>query len=337
VATHRILIVDDESTVARELETTLIACGFEVAAIASSGHEAIALAARTEPHLVLMDVELNGEMDGIEAAEEIRRHWPTPIIFMADEADEATVRRVRQIQPFGYIAKPFEERELQVNIDMALRNDEATAPTSDLEERFFTVSIDMLCCLDFTGYFKRLNPAWERALGFTTAELMSKPFIDFVHPDDRERTLNQNRTVRTGGHALSFENRYLCKDGSYRWLLWNAAPDSGRQVIYSVARDITERKRAEEERAELVGRLQKALAEVKKLREILPICSYCKQIRDEEDQWQSVESYISHHTGTKFSHSICPDCYEIKVVPLLNAIGEGADGEAGEGEAGEEE
>ena len=94
-----------------------------------------------------------------------------------------------------------------------------------LEDRFFELSIDMLCQLDFNGYFKRLNPAWERTLGFTIAELMSRPFIEFVHPDDRERTLNQNSDVRGGGHALGFENRYLCKDGSYRWFLWNAAPD----------------------------------------------------------------------------------------------------------------
>ena len=119
---------------------------------------------------------------------------------------------------------------------------------------------------------------------------MSKPFIDFVHPDDRERTLGQNRQVRGGGQARSFENRYLCKDGSYRWLLWNAAPDSSHGVIYSVARDITERKRAEEERERLVKELQAALAEVGTLQGILPICSYCKRIRDDENYWESVDT-----------------------------------------------
>jgi PAS domain S-box-containing protein len=99
-----------------------------------------------------------------------------------------------------------------------------------IEERFFDLSIDMLCFLDFSGYFKRLNPAWERALGFSREELMARPFIEFVHPDDRERTLNQNAAVRSGGQALNFENRYLCKNGTYRWLRWNAAPDSGRRV-----------------------------------------------------------------------------------------------------------
>lgn len=186
---------------------------------------------------------------------------------------------------------------------------------SELEERFFEVNIDMLCCLDFNGYFKRLNPAWERTLGWTRAELMAKPFIEFVHPDDRERTLAQNRAVRGGGHALGFENRYLCKDGSFRWFLWNAAPDPDGSVIYSVARDITQRKQAEEERERLLRELQAALAEVKTLRAILPICAYCKKIRDDRNYWQSVEAYISRHTNARFSHGICPSCYEKEVEP----------------------
>lgn len=179
----------------------------------------------------------------------------------------------------------------------------------ELEERFFDLSIDMLCVLDFTGHFKRLNPAWERTLGFSREELMAKPFIEFVHPDDRERTLWQNRNVRSGGHARYFENRYLCKDGSYRWLLWNAAPDLERGVIYSVARDVTARKAAEEEREALVTELRGALAEVKTLQTFLPICSYCKRIRDDENYWHSVDTYLSAHTNTQFSHSICPSCY----------------------------
>ena len=181
------------------------------------------------------------------------------------------------------------------------------------EERFFAVSIDMLCFLDFSGYFKRLNPAWERTLGFTIEELMSRPFIEFVHPDDRERTLAQNREVRSGGQALGFQNRYLCKDGSYRWFLWNAAPDAQARVIYSVARDITDRKRAEEERELLVQKLQEALAEVRSLRAILPICSYCRKIRDDENYWHNVETYIAEHTNSRFSHGICPSCYETEL------------------------
>jgi PAS domain S-box-containing protein len=192
-------------------------------------------------------------------------------------------------------------------------------PDPELEDRFFEINIDLLCQLDFNGYFKRLNPAWERTLGWTRAELLSRPFIDFVHPDDRERTLRQNANVRAGGQALSFENRYLCKDGSFRWLLWNAAPDSEGRMIYSVARDITEQKQVHEERERLVRELQTALAEVRTLQAFLPICSYCKRVRDDENYWLSVEAYVSEHTGTRFSHGICPSCYESRLRPGLDA------------------
>ena len=183
------------------------------------------------------------------------------------------------------------------------------SPDPLLEDRFFELSIDLLCQLGFDSYFKRLNPAWERTLGWSIAELTSRPFIEFVHPDDRERTLAQNREVRAGGRALEFENRYLCKDGTYRWLRWNAAPDASWSVIYSVARDVTAQKEAEEERERLVRELQSALAEVRTLQEILPLCSYCRKVRDDEDYWQTVESYVSKHTSTRFSHGICPECY----------------------------
>ena len=190
-------------------------------------------------------------------------------------------------------------------------------------DAFFAVSLDMFCFLDFNGYFKRLNPAWERTLGFTREELMARPFIEFVHPDDRERTLRQNREVRAGGQAHGFENRYLCKDGTYRWFLWNAAPQPIDRVIYSVARDITARKQAEEERAQLVLRLEASLAEVRSLRAILPICAYCKRIRDDENYWHTVETYISTHTRTQFSHGICPSCMESEVEPLMDELDEG--------------
>lgn len=185
------------------------------------------------------------------------------------------------------------------------------------EERFFALSIDMLCVLGFDGRFRRLSPSWERTLGWTLEELTSRPFIEFVHPDDRARTLGQNGAVRGGGQALGFENRYLCRDGSFRWLLWNATPDPAQQVIYAVARDITARKEAEAERERLVGELQAALAEVKVLQEILPICSYCRKIRHDHDYWMTVEAYIAEHTNSRFSHGVCPDCLRTHVEPEL--------------------
>jgi PAS domain S-box-containing protein len=114
-------------------------------------------------------------------------------------------------------------------------------------DRFFTVSRDMLCLMDFAGYFTRLNPAWEKTLGYSNEELMAKTYIHFVHPDDREKALEVGKKVMTGESVQAFENRYRCKDGSVKWLLWSLTSYPEQQLVYAVAHDITERKRAEEE------------------------------------------------------------------------------------------
>jgi PAS domain S-box-containing protein len=113
-------------------------------------------------------------------------------------------------------------------------------------DRFFTLSLDMLCIAGFDGYFKRLNPAFGRTLGFTVDEMLAEPFLSFVHPADRERTDAETKKIISGEDTLVFENRYRCKDGSYKWLLWTSTAYPSRQVLYAAARDITERKQAEE-------------------------------------------------------------------------------------------
>lgn len=108
--------------------------------------------------------------------------------------------------------------------------------------RYFNLSLDMQCIAGIDGYFKRLNPVWSRALGYSLEELLTKPFVEFVHPDDRERTAEETKGLAGGSEAIAFENRYLCKDGTYRWLSWNATMDADRALIYATARDITEQK-----------------------------------------------------------------------------------------------
>ena len=118
-------------------------------------------------------------------------------------------------------------------------------PENDLD-RLFDLSFDLLCVAGFDGYFKRLSPSFEHTLGFTTAELMSKPYLEFIHPDDVQRTIAAAAQVEAGTQVIRFRNRYLTKDGSYRWLSWNSVPLPEQQLIYAVARDVTDGRRREE-------------------------------------------------------------------------------------------
>lgn len=120
MAKAQILIVEDEGVVAMEIEARLKSLGYAVSAVASSGEEAIEKTAETRPDLVLMDIKLRGDMDGVEAAEQIRARFDIPVIYLTAHADNDTLRRAKVTEPFGYIIKPFEERELYTNIEIAL-------------------------------------------------------------------------------------------------------------------------------------------------------------------------------------------------------------------------
>ncbi len=113
-------------------------------------------------------------------------------------------------------------------------------------QRFFLLSIDLFCIAGFDGYFKCLNPAWSKTLGYTEAELQAKPYLEFVHPEDRAATIAEAKKLETGSQTIEFQNRYCGKDGSYRWLSWNVNVFPKEQLLYGIARDITEKKQQEE-------------------------------------------------------------------------------------------
>jgi PAS domain S-box-containing protein len=112
-------------------------------------------------------------------------------------------------------------------------------------DQFFQLSLDLLCISGTDGRFRRVNPAWEKALGWTSADLTAVPYIDLVHPDDRAATEREAAELSDGAMAINFENRYRTRDGQYRWLKWNAAPSVEQGLVYATAHDVTEQKRSE--------------------------------------------------------------------------------------------
>ena len=116
--------------------------------------------------------------------------------------------------------------------------------TGDIE-KLFRLSLDLICIAGTDGYFKKINPAFSKLLGYSEEELLKTPFLQFIHPDDRENTMKEVESQLQGSPTLYFENRYLHKDGSARWLAWNAYADIQEGLLYAIARDVTGQKQTE--------------------------------------------------------------------------------------------
>ncbi|MBF0500358.1 MAG: PAS domain S-box protein [Candidatus Riflebacteria bacterium] len=130
-------------------------------------------------------------------------------------------------------------------------------------EKIFILSADLICIADIHGCFKKINPAWEKTFGYTKGELLSQPFMSFVHPDDVESTLAVvNQKLAQGITVFDFENRYRHKDGSYRWLSWTSNPVPEKGITYAIARDVTERKMVEQQITQSLREKETLLREI---------------------------------------------------------------------------
>ena len=154
----------------------------------------------------------------------------------------------------------YEELQQRVR-ELEAANVARSMPPGALE-KLFNLSLDMLCVADLDGYFQVINTAFETTLGYSTQELLATPYIDFVHPDDKTATLEVARQLATGQPIVCFENRYRCRDGSYKWLEWTSAPVSKERLLYAVARDITAQKVMQQELASQRDLLENILANV---------------------------------------------------------------------------
>ena len=140
----------------------------------------------------------------------------------------------------------LDQIELRRQIAEARRLRAAREATQKHFNRLFSLSLDLFCVSSTDGYFKEINPAFEETLGYSRNSILATPFLDFVHPEDKEKTAQEVGRLGEGLRTVFFENRYRCADGSYRWLSWRAYPISEEGMIYAVARDVTEEKVTQE-------------------------------------------------------------------------------------------
>ncbi len=190
----RILVVEDESLVARDIQNMLRSLGYEVTGVVASGEQAIQKASASAPDLVLMDIVLKGEIDGITAAEKLWEEYGIPVIYLTAYADDTTFERAKLTKPFGYLLKPFEERELQTTIEMALYKSKMEMRLREREQWLSTIlrSIgDGIIAADARGRIEFMNPLAEQLTGWTQGEALERPLGD-VFGTGAERALGES-------------------------------------------------------------------------------------------------------------------------------------------------
>lgn len=251
----RIMIVEDERIVAKDLQFRLQGLGYQVAAMASEGNDAIAKAGATRPNLVLMDIRLEEGMDGIEAAEQIRNQLDIPVVFLTAYADQATLARAKITEPFGYILKPFEERELQSTIEIALYRHKAEQKLRDSERRYRSLvdnSQGLIWTHDLDGKLLSINPAAAHLLGYEPKEIVGRSLKDFMPSEHHleldhylARMLDQDSddgivqvSTRTGeSRLLQYRNVRQDEPGRDAYVLAHAADVTDRMRMEQVLRD----------------------------------------------------------------------------------------------------
>ncbi|HEX7975554.1 MAG TPA: diguanylate cyclase [Anaerolineales bacterium] len=252
---ERILLAEDESIVVLDIRRRLEGMGYRIAADASSGEEAIRLAEALRPDLVLMDVKLKGEIDGIGAAERIGADYGLPVIFLSAFADEQTLQRARVTKAFGYVLKPFEESELKANIEMALYKHRMELALRESEARYRAVvdtSPDSIALTDLDLKIVLCNQKSASLFGFENpAEMAGLNVLSLFAPEEQPRAIQNTSLTLEKGLSETMEYTLVRRDGS-RFLGELSASlvldNAGKPASFiGVLRDITGRKKVEEE------------------------------------------------------------------------------------------
>ncbi len=254
----RILIVEDEQLVARTVEKQLTRAGYDIPATTSTGEEAIQLVAELRPDLVLMDIKLSGKMDGVAAAEHIRTHFDIPVIYLTAYTDDKTIKRAKITEPFGYVVKPFSDKELCSTIEMALYKYELEQKLRESEARYRALSE---LTSDF-AYSVHIEPNGALRGEWATEAFTQVVALDIngtevpgdwrkvIYPADLPKVLRHTQKVIFGEKDTA-EFRIISREGDVLWVRNYARPewDEGKNRVVRIigaAQDITEQKRAED-------------------------------------------------------------------------------------------
>jgi PAS domain S-box-containing protein/putative nucleotidyltransferase with HDIG domain len=265
----RIMIIEDELIVSESIKMTLEQHGYKPVRCATSGEQALEEIEQDPPDLIIMDIVLAGEMNGIGTAEKIKEHYSIPVIYLTAYADEDIIHRASITEPYGYIIKPFNERELRSAVEMALfksRTDKALRVSEQKYRSIFENAVEGIFQTTPEGQYLSVNPALARMLGYDSPDELINETVDlsmqiYVNPEDRAKFKS---ILEEQGIIERFETQHYRKDGSKIWVSINArvVKDETGKVLYyeGTIEDFSSRKFAEESLQQTTEKLKRILA-----------------------------------------------------------------------------
>ncbi len=249
----KILIVEDERIVAEDIKTKLEYVGYAVAGIASSGEDSLKKTEKLKPDLVLMDIVLEGKMDGLNAAAQILSRFNIPVVYLTAYSDKKTLKKAKVTEPFGFITKPFEAQDLFTATEMALYRHKLRNMLKESEERYkalFDRSLSYIYLHDLNGKFIDVNKATLKALGYKRNEILPLNFTSLIDESQLPKTLKSLEEIaQTGRQKKPDEYKLRRKDGNTIWVETEGSliyKDGKPFAVQGIARDITEKKMAED-------------------------------------------------------------------------------------------
>jgi PAS domain S-box-containing protein/putative nucleotidyltransferase with HDIG domain len=266
----KILVVEDESIVARDIRNMLLGLGYEVTAVISDAEEAIKSAKKDRPHLVLMDIMLPGDLSGVEAADQIYSDFNIPVVYLTAFADETTLQRAKETEPFGYLLKPFEERELKSTIEIAIYKFGMEMKLRE-RERWLTTMLksieDGVIATDKKGNITFMNPLAETLTGWHQAKALNKPLSNvykiFDDKEKKEQSISIRDILKGDEFGLPSDAVLMSKKGKAIPVDHRAAPithETGSTAgVVLVFRDISRQKKTEKELIQSYERLKQAM------------------------------------------------------------------------------
>ncbi len=275
----RVLVVEDEKIIAKDIESTLKRIGHESAGSVSKGEDAVTMTETLKPDLILMDITLKGELDGIEAAKIINDRYGVPIVFITAHQDEVTIEKTKGTNPYGYITKPLDDRDLSTAINSAMYRRDVEEKLRDAEEKYFRLSEnapDMIISQDINSQkYNYVNNSSFKLTGFTPDEYYKTPGLlkSLVDPEWKEQYEFSIKMVYSSNISIPFEFMINHKNGSKIWLNQRSVVVKNKKnealSIEAILTDVTERKNYETKLEETTKRLR-------------ALSSYQQKVREEE-------------------------------------------------------